>query len=130
MTVPGSREPEPQVWGKVPPRNRNFTGREGILEQLRDGVSSQVTAVLPRALHGIGGVGKTQVAIEYAYRYRSHYDVVWWVPADQPSLVPSSLAALAPYLALPSARATGIKNRSPKQSSSHCVAGNLSSAGS
>jgi tetratricopeptide (TPR) repeat protein len=110
MTVSGSREPEPQVWGKVPPRNRNFTGRVGILEQLRDGVSSQVTAVLPRALHGIGGVGKTQVAIEYAYRYRSHYDVVWWVPADQPPLVPSSLAALAPYLNLPSARATGIED--------------------
>jgi tetratricopeptide (TPR) repeat protein len=102
--------PEPRVWGKVPPRNRNFTGREEIIDQLRQGVESQVTAVLPRALHGIGGVGKTQVAIEYAYRYRSHYDVVWWVSADQPSLVPSSLAALAQSLNLPSARTTGIED--------------------
>ena len=102
--------PEPRVWGKIPPRNRNFTGREEIIEQLREGVESQVTAVLPRALHGIGGVGKTQVAIEYAYRYRAHYEVVWWVSADQPSLVPSSLAALAPSLNLPSARTTGIED--------------------
>lgn len=108
MTDQASEGPEPRVWGKVPPRNRNFTGRDDTLGTLREGVTDRVTAVLPRALHGIGGVGKTQVAVEYAYRYRSHYDVVWWISADQPSLVPSSLAALATHLNLPSARTTGI----------------------
>ncbi|GAB2868679.1 hypothetical protein GCM10022221_82080 [Actinocorallia aurea] len=100
----------PDVWGKVPPRNKNFTGREDLLTRLRERVTGQVTAVVPHALHGLGGVGKTQMAVEYAYRYRQEYDLVWWVPADQPALVRSSLAALAPHLGLPPATATGIED--------------------
>jgi len=100
----------PEVWGKVPPRNRNFTGREELLARLRAGIAGQVTAVVPHALHGFGGVGKTQMAVEYAYRYRSEYDVVWWLPADQPVLVRSTLANLAPHLGLPPATISGIED--------------------
>jgi hypothetical protein len=100
----------PEVWGRIPQRNKNFTGREGILEQLREGLASDVTAVVPTALQGFGGVGKTQVAIEYAWRYAREYDLVWWISADQPVLVRSSLAALAPHLRLPSAGAAGIED--------------------
>jgi hypothetical protein len=57
----------------------------------------------------MGGVGKTQLAVEYAYRYSSDYDLVWWIPADQPPLVRSSLSALAPQLGLPPATASGIE---------------------
>lgn len=99
----------PQIWN-VPQRNKNFTGREDILVDLRDGLSSSVRVVLPHALQGMGGVGKTQVAIEYAYRYAADYDLVWWIPADQPPLVRASLAALAPQLGLPSATASGIES--------------------
>ncbi|MBV9382730.1 MAG: tetratricopeptide repeat protein [Streptosporangiaceae bacterium] len=99
----------PVVWGNVPQRNKNFTGRSEILSLLRAGLSSSVTVVLPHALQGMGGVGKTQLAIEYAHRYRSEYDLIWWIPADQPPLVRSSLAALAPHLGLPPATASGIE---------------------
>src|SRR5512139_1469067 len=101
-------ERRPDVWGRIPPRNKDFTGREELLEQLRDGMNSQVKAVLPTALHGLGGVGKTQIVIEYAYRYAHEYDIVWWIPCDQGMLVPSVIARLAPHLQLPSANETGV----------------------
>lgn len=100
----------PQVWGKVPPRNKNFTGRTDLLGRLREGLANRVTAVVPHALHGLGGVGKTQMAVEYAYRYRSSYDLVWWIPADQPVLIRSSLASLAHPLGLPSASVSGVED--------------------
>ena len=83
MDVVKDPEPEqrsaviPRIWDGVPPRNKNFTGRMDVLEQVRSRVTSRVTAVLPseeslpQALQGLGGVGKTAVAIEYAWRYRA-----------------------------------------------------------
>jgi len=88
------------IWGNVPQRNKNFTGRGSLLDELRRRMTGEVTAVLPHALQGLGGVGKTQLAIEYAYRHARDYQVVWWIPADQPVLVRSTLAALAPRLGL------------------------------
>lgn len=110
--TPRLQGPVPEIWGRVPQRNKNFTGREALLDRLHARISDEVQAVLPHALHGLGGVGKTQVAVEYAYRFRSEYDIVWWISADQPVLVRSSLAALAPHLGLPAASATGIEDAS------------------
>jgi tetratricopeptide (TPR) repeat protein len=90
----------PDIWGNVPQRNKHFTGRAEILGELRDRLTTSATALVPHALHGLGGVGKTQLAIEYAYRYASEYEVVWWIPADQNALVRSTLAALAPRLGI------------------------------
>ena len=81
----------------LPPRNRSFTGREDLLATLARRFGDPVRAPVPigQVLHGLGGVGKTQLALEYAYRYRAHYDVVWWVAAEQGTSVAADLAALA-----------------------------------
>ncbi|MET7334054.1 FxSxx-COOH system tetratricopeptide repeat protein [Nonomuraea sp. NPDC005650] len=101
---------DPKIWERVPKRNPDFTGREDLLAALRKSIGT-VTAVVaqPLALQGFGGVGKTQLAVEYAWQYRAHYDLVWWVSADQPLLVPSSLAAMAPVLGLPPSASTGVE---------------------
>jgi tetratricopeptide (TPR) repeat protein len=89
----------PAVWGgSVPQRNKNFTGREDLLRELHSRVTGEITAVLPHTLGGMGGVGKTQLAIEYAYRYGGEYQLVWWISADQPELARAALAGLAPRL--------------------------------
>src|ERR1035438_7846010 len=114
----GSHRTVPLIWGNVPQRNMNFTGREDLLAELRrrQGPTGdkRITAVvpgdpMPRALQGLGGVGKTAVAIEFAYRNRADYDLVWWIQSDQLPLVRSALAALAEPLGLEAARASGIE---------------------
>lgn len=95
-------EPEfprpPAVWRIPWPRNPNFTGRAAELELLRrqlTGGSVRTAVALPHAVHGLGGVGKTQLAVEYAYRHATDYDLVWWIPAEQPALVIAALNELA-----------------------------------
>ena len=96
----------PPVW-HVPARNASFIGRNEILEKLHDQlIGSSTPVALPIALHGFGGVGKTQVAREYAHRFMADYDVVWWVPAQQRDLISSHLADLAPQLLIRQADST------------------------
>ena len=102
--VTGSSRPAvrvPAVWGSVPPRNPNFTGRVELLGQLRESLTAEPTAVLPEALHGMGGVGKTQVVVEFVYRHAGDYDVVWWIPAERPAQITASMVELATKLRLP-----------------------------
>jgi DNA-binding SARP family transcriptional activator len=103
-------EPSPRLPGELPaiwnvgPRNPGFVGRTATLGQLRERLRSGGTAVV-QALHGMGGVGKTQVAIEYAHRYAGDYNVVWWVSAEETGLIGEQFAALATELGLTPPRA-------------------------
>ena len=81
-----------RVWN-VPARNPGFTGRDGLLAAVRDRLLAGDRAVV-QALHGMGGVGKTQLAIEYAHRFADCYDLAWWVNSEQAGLIGDQFAAL------------------------------------
>ena len=83
-----------RIWGNVPARNPGFTGRRKLLATVRRRLVAENRAVV-QALHGMGGVGKTQLAVEYAHRFVSSYDVVWWITAEQTGLIGEQFAALA-----------------------------------
>jgi tetratricopeptide (TPR) repeat protein len=88
----------PGIWN-LSRRNRRFTGREKVFEQLHDRFNpgnQPVGAVV--ALHGPAGVGKTQVALEYAHRYAGEYDIVWWVSSAVRATARAQFADLAAQL--------------------------------
>ena len=88
--VPGSLPP---VWN-VRRRNPAFSGRGAELAWLRERLCSGERALV-QALHGIGGVGKTELAVEYAHLFGSQYELAWWIDAERPELIGEQLAALA-----------------------------------
>ncbi|MFG2872814.1 FxSxx-COOH system tetratricopeptide repeat protein [Streptomyces sp. NPDC048338] len=88
--LPGSL---PRVWN-LPARNASFTGRDTLLVRLRQTLAT-TSRVAVRALHGRGGVGKTQLAVEYAHRFAGEYELAWWIAAEDPALIPDQLAQLA-----------------------------------
>ncbi|GAC1348489.1 MAG: FxSxx-COOH system tetratricopeptide repeat protein [Ktedonobacteraceae bacterium] len=93
------------LWNVPQRRNPFFTGREDVLMRLHETLAAGRTAALlqAQAISGLGGIGKTQIALEYAYRYRSDYQAVFWVRADSREALASDLAAIADLLRLPEA---------------------------
>jgi tetratricopeptide (TPR) repeat protein len=96
----------PAVWN-VPPRLAWFVGRQDQFEEL-DAALRATSAASVCALEGMGGVGKTALAVEYAYRRAGRFDVVWWVAAENPDLVGEQLSALGAELGLPRNSEPGI----------------------
>jgi nucleoside phosphorylase len=74
----------PEVWNVSRRHKPFFTGRSHILKRLHDGftVRNEAGMIYPQALNGLGGIGKTQTAAEYAYQHRADYTAVFWVNAD------------------------------------------------
>src|SRR5690606_20679831 len=89
----------PALMVNVPLRNTSFVGRQALLRAVEDQLGAQDTAaVLPHALHGLGGVGKSQLALEYIYTHQYDYRVICWIPAERESLILAALSSLAARL--------------------------------
>jgi tetratricopeptide (TPR) repeat protein len=99
----GSESALPALW-TVPFRpNPHFKGRAVELEAMNRAWGSTPSGPPPRpqVLCGLGGVGKTQLVVEYAWRYRSRYDAVLWIDANTPESVQANIAALVERLGVP-----------------------------
>jgi tetratricopeptide (TPR) repeat protein len=92
----------PQFWYVPHLRNPFFTGREELLFHLHEVLHTQkqTVAVTQRALCGLGGIGKTQIALEYAYRYQREYQAIFWIKADTRENLLADFLALAKLLHL------------------------------
>jgi len=89
------------VWTIPYTRNPFFTGREKILTDLRASLTQHKRA----ALSGLGGLGKTQTAIEYAYRHRAKYKAVFFVKSETRETLIADFVNIAAALNFPSAQA-------------------------
>ncbi len=91
------------LWNIPYLRNPFFTGRDAELHHMHEVLNRQKTTTLSQsiAISGLGGIGKTQTAIEYAYRHVQDYTAVFWINAETYETIASSMVAIASLLDLP-----------------------------
>ena len=99
-------EPSLPIWNVPYRQNPYFTGREELLETLHQRLTKKHTTILTQAITGLGGIGKTQTAIEYAYRHRKDYRIIWWLRAEELTTLAADYTKLAIELDLPEHEAT------------------------
>ncbi|MGW2476402.1 FxSxx-COOH system tetratricopeptide repeat protein [Streptomyces sp. NPDC001665] len=105
----------PTVWGGVPRRNARFTGRDELLATVYEKFRLAEPGRRRVVLHGMPGIGKTQLAAEYVYRFGADYDAIWWVPADRRAHYRQGLAELAPALGLSTGAEYGERLRAVRE---------------
>ena len=88
----------PRIWSLPRQRNRNFCGLDEELAEARRLLGAEQRGVSAIAVVGLGGIGKTDFAVEFAYRHAGDYETVWWLPADDPVALKSRYAALGQEL--------------------------------
>jgi tetratricopeptide (TPR) repeat protein len=95
-----------EVWTVPLLRDMFFTGRDDVFQSLRQLLLPGSTTALTQAISGLGGIGKTAVAVEYAYRYSQYYEAVLWLQADSWEVLTSECIKLAAELELPEHKET------------------------
>src|SRR4051812_7082004 len=86
----------PAVWNLPYQRNPNFTGRGRLLADVgRAFEGGKAGLARVQTIVGLGGIGKTQLAVEFCYRHRWDYRVIWWVPSEDLSTLSIVYAQLA-----------------------------------
>jgi tetratricopeptide (TPR) repeat protein len=100
VAFPGSL---PMLWNIPFARNPFFTGREQELAYLHTQLQQSNTFAVgqTQSISGLGGIGKTQIAVEYAYSYRDEYQYVLWARAESVEALTSSFTEIARLLNLP-----------------------------
>ncbi|GIH28547.1 hypothetical protein Aph01nite_68570 [Acrocarpospora phusangensis] len=78
----------------VPVRGQVFVGRDDELTDLRESLERPGPVVVA-AVHGMGGVGKSTLAAQYAFEQRERFNPVWWITAETPANLDAGLAELA-----------------------------------
>ena len=103
LSTSASRVVFPSPWNVPYPRNPFFLGRDDELAQVHRHLqgSHATTLSQPQAISGLGGIGKTQIAVEFAYRHRHEYQRIFWVRADTRESLVSSYISIAGLLNLP-----------------------------
>jgi tetratricopeptide (TPR) repeat protein len=86
-----------QYWMVPLARNPYFTGREEELQEVSTGLRAGSGGL---AISAAGGSGKTQLALEYAYRHREQYRSVFWAPAASHALLSGAYSSMAQLLDL------------------------------
>ncbi|ETI25584.1 hypothetical protein G647_02358 [Cladophialophora carrionii CBS 160.54] len=85
------------------PRNMNFVGRDQIVQDIHTAITSRQVQgfdCIRCAVYGMGGIGKTQTILEYAYRYRKVFSSVFWVKAHSYESAVKSYCTIAQKIGL------------------------------
>ena len=90
-----------EIWTVPQKQDMFFTGRDDVFRSLRELLIPGSMTALTQAISGLGGIGKTHMAVEYAYRFHSYYDAVLWLQADSWETLVSACISLIVELELP-----------------------------
>lgn len=97
-----AKEPAPSAWPsvwRVPHRlNPHFVGRTDLIDQIYQTLRSRHYSI--QVLQGLGGIGKTELAVQYLNLHSDDYEVVWWVRAEEPTTLSKDYGSLAARIGL------------------------------